>query len=105
MKNYKLDVVRYNNEDVIATSGVTSGGGNGGCGTNSDIMRIDGPGVFDGIGAYKYNITKWAYNGTGYDVGASGIFTITADVLQVGHYYHQGDLSECTDFASHNLPN
>ena len=89
MKNYKLDVVRYNNEDVIATSGNVSD-------VDftvypyilffdqSDAAKLESITTYGKVREYTYNPTTGCFDhtGTDQDIGTPGAFTES-------YYVHQ----------------
>ena len=102
MKNYKLDVVRYNNEDVIVTSGEKS------------VCNESLNGNFYFITSERNGDEQfaemWAYvNGEcvlHVPNGALAPVLVRNTTLEKGHYYHNNEMRtvECLNPESHNLP-
>lgn len=112
MKNYKLDVVRYNNEDVIATSGDVVDNGCNVDTTNYDSMFY----IITNKGSGNYEYKLWKDLGSEWfqiqddpplcimdDDGLNSF----GDTLVSGKYYHYNSSShafeECTNHSQHNL--
>ena len=110
MKNYKLDVVRYNNEDVIATSGAVAR-------CTVDLNEYDSIiYIINNKGSGNYEYYKWNDIGNMFQLqGATPPFALDdsslsscSDSLENSKFYHYNSSShafvECTIHSYHHLP-